>query len=168
MKLLFVVDSQNLWGAVRSAYGPNARVNYLKLKSIAKGDTTYEEVRYRAYIGSVDPDRASSFARVLKTFGYQVFALNKKNPRYSQTDWDAGIIVDVLNEIDTFDHLAIATGDGDFVPLIERVKEEGKLVRLVTLPKSTNPRLASICDEVRLLDKECVLWKRKDQNGQEF
>ena len=162
MRLLVVVDAQNLWGSVRGKYGPDARIDYLKLRKLAKGENNYTDIRYRAYIGGVRPESGSSFARVLRALGYQVVAIGAKTPNISSSNWDSGIIVDVLGEIDTFDHLTLVTGDGDFLPLVAKLKESGKLVRLVTIPHTANPRLAAACDEVRLIDEKYVMRKKHE------
>ena len=155
MRLLVVVDAQNLYGAIRERWGKNARADYLQLKRLSKGKNNYASVEYRAYIGGVRSETASSFARVLKVLGYKVYSLSAKLP--GTTNWDSGIIVDVLKSMPDFDHLTLVTGDGDFLPLVERLKESGKKVRLVTVPFSSNPRLASSCDEVVLFEEKHLL-----------
>ena len=45
------------------------------------------------------------------------------------------------------DVIVLASGDGDFIPLVEYLKNQGKRVEVIAFGKSTSSRLKEIADE---------------------
>ena len=78
-----------------------------------------------------------------------------------RANWDVGIVVDVMEHEDRFEHFALATGDGDFLPLIHHLKKNGKFVRLLAFPNSCGLSLQNECDEVVTLDESYLIERKK-------
>jgi len=164
-RLLFVVDAENLFYSAVAAYGRGARVNYIKLLRASRGNQVYDSVRARCYLAYMDevPQR---FTSLLKSFGYEVY-LKRTTPQgrkgILQANWDVGIVVDVMESEDHFEHFALATGDGDFLPLIHHLKRRGKHIRLLTFPDSCGINLQRECDEVVTLDENFLIERKTNE-----
>jgi uncharacterized LabA/DUF88 family protein len=49
-----------------------------------------------------------------------------------------GIAVDALQQIHAFDTFIIASGDGDYAPLVEKIQRDGKRVEVYTFRNSAS------------------------------
>ena len=79
----------------------------------------------------------------------QVFAGGAK-----KGDWDVGIAVDAIRLSTKLDTIIIVSGDGDFVPLVEFLKNHaGCQVEVMSFGKSSSQKLVESCDEFFDLDK---------------
>jgi len=163
-RLLFVVDAENLFYSAVATYGRGARVNYIKLLRASRGNQIYDNIHASCYLAYMD-EVPQNFVSLLKSFGYDIY-LKRTSPQgrggVLQANWDVGIVVDVMENEDRFEHLALATGDGDFLPLVHHLKRRGKIVRLLTFPASCGKNLPNECDEVISLD-ESFLIRRKNE-----
>jgi len=162
-RLLFVVDAENLFYSAVATYGRGARVNYLKLLQASRGNQVYDSVRACCYLAYKDevPQR---FTSLLKSFGYELYLKRttlQGKKGVLRANWDVGIVVDVMEHEDRFEHFALATGDGDFLPLIHHLKKNGKFVRLLAFPNSCGLSLQNECDEVVTLDESYLIERRK-------
>jgi len=73
-----------------------------------------------------------AFRARLEAAGYQVKALTPvRRPDGSfKANWDVGIAQDILDLEDKLDVVALVSGDGDFVPLVERLTAKGLWVEV--------------------------------------
>ena len=63
-------------------------------------------------------------------------------------DWDVGITVDAVILSEKVDAVVLVTGDGDFVPLVEYLKNnKGCHVEVMSFGKTTSARLIEAADE---------------------
>jgi len=63
-------------------------------------------------------------------------------------DWDVGITVDAIRLGESsVDSLVLGTGDGDFVPLVEYLKNRGRQVEVIAFGRSTSAKLKEVADE---------------------
>jgi len=63
-------------------------------------------------------------------------------------DWDVGIAVDAIRLGDFFiDVLILATGDGDFVPLVDYLKGRGRQMEVIAFGRSTSAKLKEAADD---------------------
>jgi len=71
-------------------------------------------------------------------------------------DWDLGMTVDILDLADRLDVVALGTGDGDFVDLIEYLKEKKPHLSIEVVcfesPKHVSERLLKAADRVAHLN----------------
>ncbi len=70
-----------------------------------------------------------------------------------KTDVDVAIAVHAMEAVNNpdIDIIALATRDADFLPLIQKVKEKGKLALLVTVESGLAVSLRHAADKVELL-----------------
>jgi uncharacterized LabA/DUF88 family protein len=156
-RVAFFIDAQNLYHSAKHLH--NARVNFAELVRAVAGERTV--VRALAYVvkseGFVDAISAGerSFFEALKNAGIelrqkdlQVFAGGAK-----KADWDVGLAVDAIRTASSYDIAVLATGDGDFVPLIEYLRWGlGKQVEVTSFGKATSAKLKDIADRFTDLD----------------
>jgi len=77
----------------------------------------------------------------LKIKDVQEFASGEK-----KADWDVGMAVDAMSIAPRVDTVILATGDGDFVPLVEYLRGHGVRCEVVAFAESTNNRLREAAD----------------------
>jgi uncharacterized LabA/DUF88 family protein len=67
----------------------------------------------------------------------QVFSSGAK-----KADWDVGMAVDAIRLAPSLDVIILATGDGDFIPLIEYLQiGMGKIVEVVAFARTTSGKM---------------------------
>ena len=71
-----------------------------------------------------------------------------------KADWDVGIAVDCIRLAPMVDAIVIVSGDGDYVPLVEYLKNQGKQVEVAAFGETTSAKLAEIADDVMDLSQD--------------
>jgi len=131
-RIAVYADCANLYHTIKSQFGrrPNygCYVQYIK-DNIGTPD-------YMKAYGAQESNEADNFIVALKKIGFQTFwkkavihRNDKPGSRDSCTaDWDIGICIDIIDNMDTFDTLVLGTADGDFAPLVKLLVTAGKTV----------------------------------------
>jgi uncharacterized LabA/DUF88 family protein len=140
------IDTQNLYHSARNLY--QARVNFgAVLKDAVAGRKL---VRAVAYVITTEAGDEKNFFEALsklgietKTKDLQIFAGGSK-----KADWDVGLAVDAIKMSPRLDCVVIASGDGDFVPLVEYLQTVGVQVEVVAFGKSTSGKLREAADDL--------------------
>lgn len=146
------VDVQNLYYTARNVY--NARVNFNSIIKDAVGDRPL--VRAIAYGIRAQMPEEQSFFDALKKAGFEV-RLKDLQSYYGgvkKGDWDVGIVMDIIKLIPKLDVVVLASGDGDFIPLLEYLQILGQRVELVSFGKSTSSRMRELVDNYLDLDSD--------------
>ncbi|KKP42920.1 MAG: hypothetical protein UR31_C0013G0031 [Parcubacteria group bacterium GW2011_GWA2_33_14] len=65
-----------------------------------------------------------------------------------------GIVIDAIRTSAGLDVIILASGDGDFIPLVEYLKNQGKRVEVVAFGRTTSLKLKETADEFIDLDLE--------------
>jgi uncharacterized LabA/DUF88 family protein len=69
-----------------------------------------------------------------------------------KADWDMGIAMEVLDAIDDIDVVVLGSGDGDFLPLVKRLRRLGKRVEVAAFRASCDEALVAGADQFIGLD----------------
>lgn len=147
------IDTQNLYHSAKNLY--HARVNFGNvLKDAVAGRKL---VRARAYVVTTEAGDEKGFFDALTKLGIeprtkdlQVFFGGAK-----KADWDVGLAVDAITLAPKLDTVILATGDGDFVPLVEYLKlHSGCQVEVVSFGRSTSGRLREATEDFLDLDED--------------
>lgn len=144
------VDIQNLYYTARNVY--NARVNFNAVLKDAVGDRPL--VRAIAYGIKADMPEENTFFEALKKAGFEV-KLKELQTFYGgakKGDWDVGIVMDIIKLIPKLDTIILASGDGDYIALLEYLQILGQRVELVSFGKSTSSKMREIVDAQLDLD----------------
>jgi uncharacterized LabA/DUF88 family protein len=140
------IDAQNLYHSARNLY--KARVNFgAVLKDAVAGRKL---VRAIAYVITTESGEEKNFFEALtklgietKTKDLQIFRSGEK-----KADWDVGLTVDAMRMANRLDAVVIASGDGDFIPLVEYLQNYiGAQVEVVSFGKSTSMQLKEAADD---------------------
>lgn len=146
------VDVQNLYYTARNVY--NARVNFNAVLKDAVGERPL--VRAIAYGIRAQMPEEQTFFDALKKAGFEV-KLKDLQTFYGgakKGDWDVGIVMDIIKMIPKLDTVVLASGDGDFIPLLEYLQVLGQRVELVSFGKSTSSKMRELVDSYVDLDSD--------------
>lgn len=146
------VDIQNLYYTARNVY--NSRVNFNAVMKDAVGDRPI--VRAIAYGIKADMPEENTFFDALKKAGFEV-KLKELQSFYGgakKGDWDVGIVMDIIKLIPKLDVVVLASGDGDYIPLLEYLEVLGVRVELVSFGKSTSSKMRGLIEHYLDLDSD--------------
>lgn len=138
------VDIQNLYYTARNVY--NSRVNFGAILKDAVGDRPL--VRALAYgIRAQMPEEETFFDAVRKSgFELKLKDLQSFYGGAKKGDWDTGIVMDIIKLNPKLDAVVLASGDSDYIPLVEYLQVLGQRVELVSFGKSTSSKLSELVD----------------------
>lgn len=146
------IDTQNLYHSAKNLY--HANVNFGQVLKDAVADRAL--IRAIAYLITTEGGEEKGFFEALEKVGIetkskplQIFGSGAK-----KADWDVGLAIDTVKLAPKLDAVIIASGDGDFAPLVEYLKtNEGCQVEVVAFGKSTSSKLLEVADDFLDLDE---------------
>ena len=149
------VDVQNMFYAAKDRFG--RRVDYIKLLDLIVGPR-YLMAAY-AYVVQIPEINQSSFLSLLEHNGYTIKSkdLRLRGDGSAKGDWDVGIAVDVVSMLGSLDVVILASGDGDFCPLAELIKQQDKRVEVVAFEHNTSMDLQQIADQFFPIGDELLI-----------
>lgn len=160
-RVAVLVDVQNLYYSAKNLY--NARVSYTNLLKIAVQNRIL--TRAIAYVIKADPaQKESSFFDAVNSSGFEVKEkdLQVFGNGMMKGDWDLGIAMDAIRLGSKVDSIVLASGDGDYVPVVNYLQQAlGCLVEVVAFKQSANRQLVEVVDDFTNLDdyRDSVLFK---------
>lgn len=139
------IDAQNLYHSARSLFG--ARVNFKEVLKTAVANR--QLIRAFGYVISTKTGEEKGFFDALVTLGIETRAkeLQEFYGGAKKADWDVGLAIDAVRTANTVDTIVICSGDGDFVPLVEYLKNNGRRVEVMSFGRSTSLKLKESADE---------------------
>ena len=145
------VDVQNMYYSARNLY--SSRVNFSKLLETAVG--WRQLIRAIAYgIKAAMPEEQSFFDALEKAcFEVKVKDIQIFPGGVRKGDWDIGIAIDMIRLGPKLDVMVLVSGDGDYVPLLEYLRNQGHRIEVMAFGKSTSGKLIPEVDEFIDLDK---------------
>ena len=128
------IDVQNLYHSARNFY--HSRVDFREVLKVAVGDRTL--IRAFAYVVRTKTGEEKPFFTALTKLGIEtrVRDLQEFFGGLKKADWDVGITVDAIRIAPSVDTIVLASGDGDFLQLIDYLKNQGKRVEVIAFGKS--------------------------------
>lgn len=149
MRTGFFVDLSNLYYCCSKTY--NRRPDYEKIRDfiisrwVPEGNSLYAEV-----FGFQAGNESSAFIASMRKLGY---VTNYKRPRtvhgnIKKADSDLDVAMQIVRKINDLDLIILASGDGDFVPVIQWIKEQN--VKTIVLGCNVSQSLKRIteCHEI--------------------
>lgn len=139
------IDVQNLYHSARAIF--QKRVNFKELLVEALGRR--QLVRAFAYVVKTKTGEEKPFFEALMKLGIEIRVkdLQEYFGGMKKADWDVGVAVDAIKTSDLVDVIVIASGDGDFAPLVEYLKNQGRRVEVMAFGKSSSAKLKEVADE---------------------
>jgi uncharacterized LabA/DUF88 family protein len=145
------IDVQNLYYSARNIY--NARVNFNEILAEAVGGRKL--IRAIAYVVKADMPEEHTFFEALEKAGFEVKykELQTFAGGHQKADWDVGIAIDIIKQMNKLDVVILASGDGDFAPLLEYLQMTGQLTETIAFGKSSSSRIKELTDHFIDLDE---------------
>jgi len=146
------IDVQNLYHSAKNLYG--SRVNFKEVLKLAVSQR--DLIRVFAYVVRTKTGEEKPFFDALTKLGIEtkVRDLQEFYGGLKKADWDVGITVDAIRISPSVDTIVLASGDGDFIQLIEYLKNQGKRTEVVAFGRSASSKLKEIADEFIDIEKE--------------
>lgn len=139
------IDVQNLYHSAKNLF--NARVNFKEILKTAVASRKL--IRAVAYVIKTESGEEQPFFEALIRLGIetkikelQIFIGGLK-----KADWDVGLAIDAVRLAPSLDVIVLMSGDGDFVPLVEYLRNQGKQVEVIAFGKTASSRLREAADD---------------------
>jgi uncharacterized LabA/DUF88 family protein len=144
-RMAVLIDVQNLYHSARAIY--QKRVNFKELLETAIGQR--QLIRAFAYVVRTKTGEEQPFFEALINLGIEIRVkdLQEYYGGIKKADWDVGVAVDAIKTAELVDVIVLASGDGDYIPLVEYLKNQGRRVEVMAFGKSTSLKLKEIADE---------------------
>lgn len=151
-RVAIFIDTQNLYHSAKNIYKSKVNFDAVVKKSLGNRQL----VRAMAYVVTTESGEEQAFFEALEKIGIEIktkdlqifFGGAKK------ADWDVGMAIDASKYARKVDAVILATGDGDFVPLVEHVRAEGCQVEVIAFGKSSSSRLRECADDFIDMDED--------------
>ena len=140
------IDTQNLYHSAKNLY--HARVNFGAIMKEALGNRAL--IRAIAYVITTEAGDEKNFFEALEKIGIETKTKNLQifMGGAKKGDWDVGLAVDAIKLAPKLDTIIIASGDGDFIPLVEYLQtNEGCQVEVISFGKSSSSKLREVADD---------------------
>ena len=147
-----LIDVQNLYHSAKNLYG--ARVNFKEI--LKKAIDGRKLIRAFAYVVRTKTGEEKPFFEALTNLGIEtrVRDLQEFYGGQKKADWDVGISVDAIRTAPNIDVVVLCSGDGDFIPLVEYLRNQGKRVEVMAFGKTTSSKLKEAADEFFDIESE--------------
>jgi uncharacterized LabA/DUF88 family protein len=139
------IDVQNMYYSAKNLFG--SKVNFGNI--VKEATMNRKLIRAIAYVVSTEGKEEQPFFDALYNLGIetkdkplQIFYGGEK-----KADWDVGITVDAIRLSPSLDAIVLVSGDGDFVPLIEYLQNQGKQVEVMAFGNTTSSKLTEAADD---------------------
>jgi len=118
-KIAVFVDVQNIYYTVRQAYHCHFNYSAFWNDISARGNIEYAF----AYAIERGDSRQQQFQQILRNIGFEIKLKPyiQRSDGTAKGDWDVGITLDVVEYAQQVDTIVLASGDGDFDLLLQKV-----------------------------------------------
>jgi uncharacterized LabA/DUF88 family protein len=149
-RVALFVDTQNLYYGARDNF--DRHVDYQRLlESALRGRRLAHAT---AYVVEREGDStAYGFITKLTVLGYRVrrrkvrvHRMDGEGRTVMEGDWDMGIAADMVRAMEHVDVVALASGDADFVPILELAQERGLRCEVLAFKESAGQNLMDLAD----------------------
>jgi len=144
-RVALLIDTQNLYHCAKNLY--KAKVNFYEVLETAVADRVL--IRALAYVITTKTQEEKPFFEALEKLGIEIREkdLQEFKGGAKKADWDVGIAVDAIRISPGVDTIILASGDGDFLQVVEYLKNQGKRVEVIAFGKATSAKLKEDADE---------------------
>ncbi len=144
-RVIVLIDVQNLYYSARNLY--STKVNFQEI--LKKAVSGRKLVRAFAYVVRTKTGEEKPFFKALTSLGIEtrVKDLQEFYGGEKKADWDVGLVIDAVRASNSVDAVILCSGDGDFVPLVDYLKNQGKRIEAIAFEKTTSSKLREAVDE---------------------
>lgn len=154
------VDVQNIYYTTKHAYGCSFDYNAFWAEATANRNV----VKAIAYAIERHDEKQRQFQNILRAIGFEVKLkpFIKRKDGSAKGDWDVGITIDVLDYAAKSDVVVLASGDGDFDLLIDKVRSDfGVFVEVYGVPQLTAKSLTDAASKFMPIQDHLLLNARE-------
>ena len=146
-----LIDVQNLYYSAKNLY--HSKVNFQEVLKQAVAGRKF--IRAFGYVVRTKTGEEAPFFDALAKIGIEtrVRDLQEFYGGAKKADWDVGIVIDAIRTAPGVDVIVLCSGDGDFIALVEYLKNMGKRVEVVAFGRTTSSKLKDVADEFIDLDE---------------
>lgn len=121
-KVALFVDVQNIYYTNREAFNCNFDYNTFW----DRATLNREVLKANAYAIHRDDEKQKQFQNILRGIGFEVKLkpFIQRSDGSAKGDWDVGIAIDVMEWAQKADIIVLASGDGDFALLADKVRKD--------------------------------------------
>ncbi len=150
-RVVVLIDVQNLYYSAKNLY--KRKVNFREI--LKQAISNRKLIRAFAYVVKTKSGEEKPFFEALLKLGIEtrIKELQEYWGGVKKADWDVGITIDAVRTASWIDVIVLCSGDGDFIPLVEYLKNQGKRVEIIAFGKTTSSHLKETTDEFYDLDK---------------
>lgn len=150
-RVAILIDTQNLYHSAKNLY--KSKVNFGHVVKTALGNRKL--VRALSYVVNTESGEETAFFEALEKLGIEIKTKDLQifYGGAKKADWDVGMAIDAIKLAHKVDAIVLATGDGDFIPLVEYVKSQGCQVEAITFGRSASSRLREAVDDFIDMDE---------------
>ena len=144
-RVAVLIDVQNMYHSAKNIY--RAKVNFASILKSAVAERKL--IRAFAYVVRTKTGEEKPFFDALVKLGMEtrVRDLQEFYGGMKKADWDVGITVDAIKCANKADVIVLVSGDGDFLQLVEYLKNQGIRVEVMAFGKSASSKLKEVSDE---------------------
>lgn len=144
-RVAILIDVQNLYHSAKNLY--QAKVNFREILKLAISGRIL--IRAFGYVVRTKTAEEKPFFEALTKLGIEtrIRDLQEFYGGLKKADWDVGIAVDAIRIAPTVDTVVLCSGDGDFLQLVEYLKNQGKRVEIIAFSRSASSKLKDMADE---------------------
>lgn len=150
-RVAILIDTQNLYHSAKNLY--RSKVNFGAVVKTALGKRKL--VRALSYVVNTESGEEAPFFEALEKIGIEIKTKDLQifYGGAKKADWDVGLAIDAIKLAHKVDAIVLATGDGDFVPLVEYIKSQGCQVEVISFGRSSSQRLRDSVDDFIDMDE---------------
>jgi uncharacterized LabA/DUF88 family protein len=151
-RVAILIDTQNLYHSAKNLY--KSKVNFGEVVNTALGKRKL--VRALSYVVNTESGEETAFFEALEKLGIEIKTKDLQifYGGAKKADWDVGMAIDAIKLAHKVDAIILATGDGDFIPLVEYVKSQGCQVEAITFGRSASSKLREAVDDFIDMDQD--------------
>ncbi len=151
-RVVVLIDVQNLYHSAKNLFGK--KVNFKEILKTAIANRKL--IRAFGYVVRTKTGEEKPFFEALTNLGIEtrVRDLQEFYGGQKKADWDVGIVIDAIRTSSGCDVIVLCSGDGDFIPLVEYLKNQGKKVEVIAFGETTSSKLKEVTDEFFDIAKE--------------
>lgn len=144
-RVVVLIDVQNMYHSAKNLY--RAKADFKQILKAGVGERKL--IRAFAYVVRTESGEEQAFFEALTNLGIEtrVKDLKKYYGGLKKADWDVGIAVDAIRCASAVDTIILVSGDGDFTPLVEYLKNKGKRVEAIAFGRSASSDLREATDD---------------------
>ncbi len=150
-RVAIFIDTQNLYHSAKNLY--HAKVNFGAVVNKALGGRKL--VRALSYVVNTEGGEETAFFEALEKLGIEIKTKDLQifYGGAKKADWDVGLAIDAVKISHKVDAIVIATGDGDFIPLVEYLKSQGCQAEVISFGRSSSQKLQESVDDFIDMDE---------------